>query len=642
MASEKLIVELEAKTINLDSSLKKTSKNFDDLDKEVKSTDKSLEDFKGSSEKTNASLISMNKTLVAAGVAFAVLSNETRKAVALADEYNVSTARTEAILKATGNAAGFSAEQLREQADALALSTLTSTKDVQEAQAALLTFNRVAGDTFTETIQLSQDLAELGFGSIQSASVQLGKALQDPITGISALTRVGVSFNDVQKEQIQLLVESGKQAEAQRIILDALQSQVGGAGAAVAEDSLAGKLDTANQRWSEFTANLANETGALNAAKDATGLFTEAIEALNKSLTGGTLDEQLATVNIQINQQQKLVESLVESKNRLEEVNLKSLGSSQALVEVNAQKTKNARELAIAEELLSVSILERDSIESQVAEKETARVEAKIASTQKQAQLDAEVEQGRADEQIRIQTETAEKQAEIEEQVRLRKQATIDAEALRIQELYLSQEEQALLAAERQTEIIDQSNLDELEKVDARFAIWEAYYADLDRLRSDDVNSAQTSSRQEQQVAQQTLRAAYAVNTALLDDNKAVNQGLIVADTATNIVSSVKNSGGIPWGIPAGLAAAAMGVAQLASLNSSGRGGGSISTSAPSAPPPQIQLPEVEQPQELIASAGDVSGANKDIVIRFESDDSATAEFIDGIMKNAQVTGTIG
>lgn len=640
MATEKLIVELEAKTGKLDSSLKKTSKNFDDLNKDVKSTDKSLDDFDGSSEKTNTSLISMNKSLVAAGVAFAVLSNETRKAVALADEYNVSTARTEAILKATGNAAGFSAEQLREQADALALSTLTSTKDVQEAQAALLTFNRVAGDTFTETIQLSQDLAELGFGSIQSASVQLGKALQDPITGISALTRVGVSFNDVQKEQIQLMVESGKQAEAQRIILDALQSQVGGAGAAVAEDSLAGKLDTAGQRWDEFTSNLANKTGALDAAKESTSLFTEAIEALNQSLTGGTLDEQLATVNAQIAQQQAAVDGLVKSKNDLEAVDLKSLGSSQALAVINSNKILNAKELATAEAVLAKSIQERDSIEEQVAAKETARLEAKRAGEEKQAQLDAEAAQGRADEQIRIQTETAEKQAEIDAQVAQRKQEAIDAEAVRIQELYLSQEEQQRLAAERQTEIIDQSNLDEMEKVDARFAIWEAYYADLDRLRGDDVKSAQTSSRQEQQIGQQTLRAANAINTAFLDDNKAVRSALVVADTAAGVTRQFSD---LPY--PAALASSAsiiaLGAAQLATINSSGRGSSNISSSAPSAPPSTPPQEEVAPPQDIVASAGDVSGTNQDIVIRFEGNGDDITEAIANNIKVMQVSGVL-
>lgn len=70
---------------------------------------------------------------------------------------------------------------------------------------------------------------------------------------------------------------------------------------------------------------------------------------------------------------------------------------------------------------------------------------------------------------------------------------------------------------------------------------------------------------------------AMVLNQVLFDDNKAIGAGLIVAETAQNVVTSVKNSGGVPWGLPAGAAAAAMGIAQLAALKSASKGGGSIS-----------------------------------------------------------------
>ena len=76
--------------------------------------------------------------------------------------------------------------------------------------------------------------------------MRLGKALNDPIKGISALTRVGVTFTDSQKEQIKTLVESGDTMEAQRIILKELTSEFGGAAEAAADP------------WSRLTVVLGN------------------------------------------------------------------------------------------------------------------------------------------------------------------------------------------------------------------------------------------------------------------------------------------------------------------------------------------------------------------------------------------------
>jgi hypothetical protein len=62
------------------------------------------------------------------------------------------------------------------------------------------------------SVALGQDMS--------SSAIQLGKALNDPIKGVSALQRVGVSFTASQKEQIKTLVQSGRTMDAQKLILD--------------------------------------------------------------------------------------------------------------------------------------------------------------------------------------------------------------------------------------------------------------------------------------------------------------------------------------------------------------------------------------------------------------------------------------
>ena len=159
--------------------------------------------------------------------------------------------RTEAILKATGFSAGFTADQLDRMARSTALSTLASTQQIREAQDVLLTFRSISGPIFQETVALSQDLAVVMGTDAKQAALQLAKALEEPTIGLTALRRSGVSFTPVQKETIKNLAETNRLAEAQAMILAQVRKQVGGTGEAES-GGLAGSVDTARQRYTEF------------------------------------------------------------------------------------------------------------------------------------------------------------------------------------------------------------------------------------------------------------------------------------------------------------------------------------------------------------------------------------------------------
>ena len=110
---------------------------------------------------------------------------------------------------------------------------------------------------------------------------------------------------------------------------------------------------------------------------------------------------------------------------------------------------------------------------------------------------------------------------------------------------------------------------------------------------------------------------AMILNEQLFNNNKAIGAGIIVAETAQNVVTSVKNSGGIPWGLPAGAAAAAMGIAQLSALKSSSKGGGSISSGGTSAP--ATQQPQSVDQSNLSITTQDEDSANV-MMIQFATD----------------------
>lgn len=141
-------------------------------------------------------------------------------------EAEQSQARLEGVIRATGMAAGLTAEQVGELADRIERTTLFDDKDIERAAAKLLTFKSIAGDTFRRTLEAATDLSADGFGSVESAAVQLGKALEDPVRGLASLREVGVTFTVAQEKQIKALAESGRKLEAQGVLLGAVEGQV--------------------------------------------------------------------------------------------------------------------------------------------------------------------------------------------------------------------------------------------------------------------------------------------------------------------------------------------------------------------------------------------------------------------------------
>lgn len=158
-------------------------------------------------------------------------ARESRKVAAL----------TESIIKSTGGAAKISATQVGDLATAISNKTGADDEAIQTGANLLLTFKNVRNEVgkganiFDRATQAAVDLSAAGFGDINGASKMLGKALNDPLKGITALGRAGVTFTDQQKKQIKTLVETGKTLEAQKIILREVESQVGGAAAASAD-----------------------------------------------------------------------------------------------------------------------------------------------------------------------------------------------------------------------------------------------------------------------------------------------------------------------------------------------------------------------------------------------------------------------
>jgi len=183
---------------------------------------------------------SVNQVLATIGVGMgvSVLKSKMEEFIALAERQVMAEQRVVAVVRATGSAAGFTAEELKKQAAALQKVTTVGDEAILETQAILLTFKAVTKDTFRRATESALDLAAVLGTDAKSGALQLGKALEDPIRGITALRRAGVSFSEAEKEQIRILQESGRLREAQVVILKGVEGQVKGVARALAETDI--------------------------------------------------------------------------------------------------------------------------------------------------------------------------------------------------------------------------------------------------------------------------------------------------------------------------------------------------------------------------------------------------------------------
>ncbi|MGE0138662.1 MAG: phage tail length tape measure family protein [Ilumatobacteraceae bacterium] len=160
--------------------------------------------------------------------------------------------QTEAVIKSTGGAAQVSADQIGNLSEAISKKTGVDDEAIQSGANLLLTFTNIkngvaAGDkVFDRATKTLVDMGAALGTDVSSSAVQLGKALNDPIAGISALSRVGVTFTDEQKDQIKTMVEVGNVAGAQGLILDELGKEFGGSAEAQATASDKAKVAIGN------------------------------------------------------------------------------------------------------------------------------------------------------------------------------------------------------------------------------------------------------------------------------------------------------------------------------------------------------------------------------------------------------------
>lgn len=177
------------------------------------------------------------------------------------------SAQLAAVVRSTGDAIGLTTEQLEAQAAALAKNTTFSQAQIEAAQAIGLTYTHIGRDVFPQFMQAAADMSTR-LGTDLTGSVRLlGKALNDPVVAMNALNREGIQFTATQKEQITYFQNTNQLAQAQGVILDALNQKFGGAAAAQA-DTLKGVITGIENALSDDVTGGSGVDGLTSSLKD--------------------------------------------------------------------------------------------------------------------------------------------------------------------------------------------------------------------------------------------------------------------------------------------------------------------------------------------------------------------------------------
>lgn len=211
-------------------------------------------------------------------------------------DYLAGQAQLEAGLKSTGNAANTSVKSMEGLASSIQDYSGQTDDSIVAAEQLMLTFTGVSNaagknnDVFDQSIKMTADMAARMGGDASKYAVLLGKALNDPAKGLTALTRIGVSFTEGQKKQIKSMQTAGNTMGAQKIILGELQREFGGS-AKAAGDTLPGQMKRAQRSFEDISQALVGALlPAINALMPAFMAVTRFISnntGLTFALAGG-------------------------------------------------------------------------------------------------------------------------------------------------------------------------------------------------------------------------------------------------------------------------------------------------------------------------------------------------------------------
>ncbi len=250
---------------------------------EITATDKSAEAFNSVNKhfhKMHNALGGLKSALASIG-ALTIMGDMVREAA----KNEKAFALLKSQVKATGGAAGYTADQLQAMAMQMEHVTTFSHTQIESAQSELMAFTNITGEQFRKTLQVAMDFATVTGRALPDALRTLGVAINNPLGGMGRLTTAGVSLTKEQQNQIKAMAAAGHTIEAQNTMLADLEKSYGGA-ATAARDTLGGALSGLKHSFDDL---LQGNGGGLIGT-------TKAINELSKTLQDPKIQAGIAAM----------------------------------------------------------------------------------------------------------------------------------------------------------------------------------------------------------------------------------------------------------------------------------------------------------------------------------------------------------
>ena len=232
---------------------KEVNKAINTQKKQTKSLMQTIFGFRNLRNETEGSTMAFSvfrSKLLLASFAMGMYARTIGKFIALADEQHRAEAQIARAIETTGFAAGQTLSDIKNLGSEMQRLTGISDSLIIKSSAVLLTFTKISGDAFPRAMKIAVDLSKAFDQDLKQSVIQVGKALNDPILGLSALRRIGVSFNENQKDLVKGFMEINDLASAQAVIFDELELEVGGVSEAMAKTPL--------EEWKKSMADLSD------------------------------------------------------------------------------------------------------------------------------------------------------------------------------------------------------------------------------------------------------------------------------------------------------------------------------------------------------------------------------------------------
>jgi hypothetical protein len=235
MADKKIGVKIELQD-EVSKNLKQVSDNVISNTNKIKSSHKNMaEQMSTNNRHLIKEFLGISLRIGFVVSAYRVFNAFKKESIELAKTQLDSEKRLETVLRSTGWAAGYTKKELMDLSTSLQKVTTYGDETINVGNAMLLTFTNIGKKVLPLASEMMLNLSTVMDTDLKSSAIQLGKALNDPVTGANALRRVGVRLTDQQTDQIKKYQELGDIESAQMVILKELETEFGGVARAMSE-----------------------------------------------------------------------------------------------------------------------------------------------------------------------------------------------------------------------------------------------------------------------------------------------------------------------------------------------------------------------------------------------------------------------